>query len=176
MGGNLLQADAWTKSLPTNPEVIAVDQNSTANRPVIASDDAIVCSRARSLATTPTSPFLTLATRDKLSTLNGGNSVSESRATNCATSAAKGSGLCCVDQRRFESARLGSFPRLSVALAWKFREPDLARFPGCRVVGEPSLKNGADRVLHASAGICLRDSKFIMPILLNCWPKRKTTG
>jgi hypothetical protein len=42
MGGNLLQADAWTKSLLTNPEVIAVDQHSTGNRPVIAADNTIV--------------------------------------------------------------------------------------------------------------------------------------
>ena len=42
MGGNLLQADAWTTSLLTNPEVIAVDQHSTGNRPVIAADDTIV--------------------------------------------------------------------------------------------------------------------------------------
>jgi alpha-galactosidase len=42
MGGNLPQADARTKSLLTNPEVIAVDQNSTANRPVIASEGATV--------------------------------------------------------------------------------------------------------------------------------------
>jgi alpha-galactosidase len=42
MGGNLLQADAWTKSLLTNPEVIAVDQHSTSNRPVIAADNTIV--------------------------------------------------------------------------------------------------------------------------------------
>ena len=41
-GGNLLQMDAWTKSLLTNPEVIAVDQSSIANRPVIATNDIIV--------------------------------------------------------------------------------------------------------------------------------------
>jgi alpha-galactosidase len=42
MGGNLLQADAWTTSLLTNPEVLAVDQHSTDNHPVITSDNVIV--------------------------------------------------------------------------------------------------------------------------------------
>jgi alpha-galactosidase len=42
MGGNLLQADAWTTSLLTNPEVLAVDQHSMENRPVIASENIIV--------------------------------------------------------------------------------------------------------------------------------------
>ena len=42
MGGNLLEMDAWSKSLLTNPEVIAVDQHSTDNRPVITSDNTIV--------------------------------------------------------------------------------------------------------------------------------------
>jgi len=42
MGGNLTQADAWTKSLLTNREVIAVDQHSTDNKPVITTEDVIV--------------------------------------------------------------------------------------------------------------------------------------
>jgi hypothetical protein len=42
MGGNLLQSDAWTTSLLTNPEVIAVDQHSTDNRPVITTDDLVI--------------------------------------------------------------------------------------------------------------------------------------
>jgi alpha-galactosidase len=42
MGGNLLQADAWTTSLLTNPEVIAVDQHSTDNRPVITTDNIVI--------------------------------------------------------------------------------------------------------------------------------------
>jgi alpha-galactosidase len=42
MGGNLLQADAWTTSLLTNPEVLAVDQHSIDNHPVITSDNVIV--------------------------------------------------------------------------------------------------------------------------------------
>jgi hypothetical protein len=42
MGGNLLQSDAWTTSLLTNSEVIAVDQHTTNNRPVITSDNLIV--------------------------------------------------------------------------------------------------------------------------------------
>jgi hypothetical protein len=42
MGGNLTQADAWTKSLLTNSEVIAVDQHSLDNKPVITTDDLVV--------------------------------------------------------------------------------------------------------------------------------------
>jgi len=41
MGGNLLQLDDWTTSLLTNPEVIAVDQHSTNNRPVITGDNVV---------------------------------------------------------------------------------------------------------------------------------------
>jgi hypothetical protein len=42
VGGDLPKADAWTTSLLTNPEVIAVDQHSTNNHPVISTDKAIV--------------------------------------------------------------------------------------------------------------------------------------
>ena len=42
MGGNLLQNDAWTTALLTNPEVLAVDQHSTDNHPAITSDNVIV--------------------------------------------------------------------------------------------------------------------------------------
>ena len=42
MGGNLLQADAWTTSLLTNAEVIAVDQHSKENRPALTSESLIV--------------------------------------------------------------------------------------------------------------------------------------
>lgn len=42
MGGNLLQADAWTTSLLTNGEVIAVDQHSKENRPTIITEDLVV--------------------------------------------------------------------------------------------------------------------------------------
>ena len=42
MGGNLTQADAWTKSLLTNSEVIAVDQHSMDNKPVVTTDDIVV--------------------------------------------------------------------------------------------------------------------------------------
>jgi len=42
MGGNLTHADAWTKSLLTNSEVIAVDQHSIDNKPVITTDDIVV--------------------------------------------------------------------------------------------------------------------------------------
>ena len=38
VGGDLPAADAWTLSLLTNPEVIAVDQHSSGNRPVINTD------------------------------------------------------------------------------------------------------------------------------------------
>ena len=42
MGGNLTRVDDWTKSLLTNAEVIAVDQHSIANRPVVTTDDVII--------------------------------------------------------------------------------------------------------------------------------------
>ena len=42
MGGDLTSADDWTLSLLTNPEIIAVDQHSTANRAVISSDNEAV--------------------------------------------------------------------------------------------------------------------------------------
>jgi alpha-galactosidase len=42
IGGDLAKADAWTTSLLTNPEVIAVDQRSTGNRPVVTTDKAVV--------------------------------------------------------------------------------------------------------------------------------------
>jgi alpha-galactosidase len=42
MGGNLLQADDWTTSLLNNAEVIAVDQHSADNRPVITTDSIVV--------------------------------------------------------------------------------------------------------------------------------------
>ena len=42
IGGELPSADDWTVSLLTNPEVIAVDQHSTGNRPVIKTDNSVV--------------------------------------------------------------------------------------------------------------------------------------
>ena len=42
MGGNLLQADAWTTSLLTNAEVIAIDQHSRENRPAITTERLVV--------------------------------------------------------------------------------------------------------------------------------------
>ncbi len=41
VGGDLPRADAWTISLLTNPEVIAVDQHSTGNHPVISTDKTV---------------------------------------------------------------------------------------------------------------------------------------
>lgn len=38
MGGNLTLCDEWTKSLLTNPEVLAVDQHSTGNHAVLTTD------------------------------------------------------------------------------------------------------------------------------------------
>jgi alpha-galactosidase len=38
MGGDLVSSDEWTASLLTNPEVIAVDQHSTANHAVVSND------------------------------------------------------------------------------------------------------------------------------------------
>jgi alpha-galactosidase len=42
MGGDLPSNDAWTTSLLTNSEVIAVDQHSTDNHPVITTDNTVV--------------------------------------------------------------------------------------------------------------------------------------
>jgi hypothetical protein len=42
MGGNLTLMDEWTKSLLTNPEVIAVDQFSRDNRPVIKTEEIVI--------------------------------------------------------------------------------------------------------------------------------------
>jgi len=42
VGGDLTVADAWTTSLLTNPEVLAVNQSSTGNHPVLATEKAIV--------------------------------------------------------------------------------------------------------------------------------------
>lgn len=39
VGGDLTQADEWTTSLLTNPEVIEVDQHSTKNHPVVSNID-----------------------------------------------------------------------------------------------------------------------------------------
>jgi hypothetical protein len=41
VGGDLAKADAWTTSLLTNPEVIAVDQHSTRNHPVITTNKMV---------------------------------------------------------------------------------------------------------------------------------------
>jgi alpha-galactosidase len=42
IGGDLTATDSWTESLLTNPEVIAVDQQSTENHPVVATDKIVV--------------------------------------------------------------------------------------------------------------------------------------
>ena len=42
VGGDLTRADGWTTSLLTNSEVIAVDQHSRKNRPVITTDKIVV--------------------------------------------------------------------------------------------------------------------------------------
>lgn len=42
VGGRLPSADEWTISLLTNTEVLAVDQHSTENRPIITSDKVII--------------------------------------------------------------------------------------------------------------------------------------
>jgi len=42
MGGDLLSVDKWTESLLTNPEVIAVDQHSRDNHPVVTNDKTAV--------------------------------------------------------------------------------------------------------------------------------------
>jgi len=42
MGGDLLSLDDWTRSLLTNDDVIAVDQHSTGNRPVLREHDIVI--------------------------------------------------------------------------------------------------------------------------------------
>jgi alpha-galactosidase len=42
MGGDLPSSDKWTKSLLSNPEVIAVDQRSSGNHPVVSTDKAAI--------------------------------------------------------------------------------------------------------------------------------------
>lgn len=44
MGGDLPHNDDWTTSLLTNPEVIAVDQQSSANRPLITTNSVVIWS------------------------------------------------------------------------------------------------------------------------------------
>ncbi|MGA8313415.1 MAG: glycoside hydrolase family 27 protein [Terriglobales bacterium] len=41
VGGDLPKADAWTTSLLTNPDVIEMDQHSTGNHPVMATDKSV---------------------------------------------------------------------------------------------------------------------------------------
>ena len=52
VGGDLAKADAWTTSLLTNPEVIAVDQRSSGNRPVVTTDKMVVWVAKSSTANT----------------------------------------------------------------------------------------------------------------------------
>ena len=42
IGGELPSADDWTISLLTNPEVLAVDQHSKGNRPVISTEKTVI--------------------------------------------------------------------------------------------------------------------------------------
>lgn len=44
IGGNLTQNDEWTTALLTNAEVIAVNQHSTANRPLIVTNSTVIWS------------------------------------------------------------------------------------------------------------------------------------
>jgi len=44
LGGNLTEMDTWTTALLNNPEVIAVDQHSVANRPIIVTNNAVLWS------------------------------------------------------------------------------------------------------------------------------------
>jgi hypothetical protein len=48
MGGDLPSSDAWTTSLLTNSEVIAIDQHSTGGRPVFTTDKLVVWRAATS--------------------------------------------------------------------------------------------------------------------------------
>lgn len=42
MGGNLTHSDEWTTSLLTNDEVLAVNQHSTGNRPLVTTDSTVI--------------------------------------------------------------------------------------------------------------------------------------
>lgn len=42
VGGDLTKADSWTASLLTNSEVLAVDQHTTGNHPVISTDKTVI--------------------------------------------------------------------------------------------------------------------------------------
>jgi len=42
MGGNLPRSDDWTTALLTNPEVLAIDQHSSENHPVISTPEVVV--------------------------------------------------------------------------------------------------------------------------------------
>jgi len=53
IGGELPSADAWTISLLTNPEVIAMDQHSVENHPVITTDKTVVWTAKSSLTKNP---------------------------------------------------------------------------------------------------------------------------
>ncbi len=44
LGGDLPRSDGWTTSLLTNPEVIAVDQHSTGNRPLVTTNALVIWS------------------------------------------------------------------------------------------------------------------------------------
>ncbi|HET7841230.1 MAG TPA: glycoside hydrolase family 27 protein [Terriglobia bacterium] len=44
LGGDLPRSDEWTTNLLTNPEVLAVNQRSTDNRPVITTNNAVIWS------------------------------------------------------------------------------------------------------------------------------------
>ncbi len=52
VGGDLAKADAWTTSLLTNSEVIAVNQRSSGNRPVVTTDKIVVWVATSSTANT----------------------------------------------------------------------------------------------------------------------------
>jgi hypothetical protein len=41
IGGDLTRMDSWTQSLVTNPEVLAVDQRSTGNKPTVVTDKVV---------------------------------------------------------------------------------------------------------------------------------------
>jgi alpha-galactosidase len=44
LGGDLPRSDAWTTALLTNPEVLAVDQHSTGNRPLLTTNGLVIWS------------------------------------------------------------------------------------------------------------------------------------
>jgi len=85
MGGNLTQSDPWATSLLTNSEVIAVDQHSRDNRPVITNDNIIVWTARPESGMDSYVQSLTSARQHKSLRFRGRISALRQPTTGCAT-------------------------------------------------------------------------------------------